>query len=165
MKRYIRWGPEGFKHRTFCPHGDQAHHPCSMQMKANQVSFQPLPHRHTHSSSLRSVDAAQSASLQTTWFCWWPAPLYIASLGKLRGHLKGTFMNNKRHSYHSGNSKVRSSALGNCVSHSVISNSLWLHGLQPSRLLCPRSGCHSLLQGSFPSQGLNLGLLHCRQTL
>ena len=26
-------------------------------------------------------------------------------------------------------------------------------------------GCHSLLQGIFPTQGLNLGLLNCRQTL
>ena len=26
-------------------------------------------------------------------------------------------------------------------------------------------GCHFLLQGSFPTQGLNLGLLHCRQML
>ena len=26
-------------------------------------------------------------------------------------------------------------------------------------------GCHSLLQGSFPTQGLNPDLLHCRQTL
>ena len=26
-------------------------------------------------------------------------------------------------------------------------------------------GCHSLLQGNFPSQGLNWGLLHCRQIL
>ena len=26
-------------------------------------------------------------------------------------------------------------------------------------------GCHFLLQGIFPSQVLNLGLLHCRQTL
>ena len=40
-------------------------------------------------------------------------------------------------------------------------------------LLCPRDvpgkkagvGCHSLLQGIFPNQGSNLGLLHCRQTL
>ena len=40
-------------------------------------------------------------------------------------------------------------------------------------LLCPwnypgmntRVGCHFLLQGIFPTQGLNLGLLHCRQTL
>ena len=26
-------------------------------------------------------------------------------------------------------------------------------------------GCHFLLQGIFPTQGLNLGLLHYRQTL
>ena len=26
-------------------------------------------------------------------------------------------------------------------------------------------GCHFLLQEIFPTQGLNLGLLHCRQTL
>ena len=26
-------------------------------------------------------------------------------------------------------------------------------------------GCHSLLQGIFPTQGSNLGLMHCRQTL
>ena len=42
-----------------------------------------------------------------------------------------------------------------------------------ARLLCLQdfpgkstgSGCHFLLQGIFPTQGLNLGLLHCRQTL
>ena len=47
------------------------------------------------------------------------------------------------------------------------------HGLQPARLLCPwnspgkntRVGCHSLLQGIFPTQGLNLGLLYCRRIL
>ena len=27
------------------------------------------------------------------------------------------------------------------------------------------SGCHALLQGIFPTQGLNPGLPHCRQTL
>ena len=27
------------------------------------------------------------------------------------------------------------------------------------------SGCHALLQGIFLTQGWNLGLLHCRQTL
>ena len=27
------------------------------------------------------------------------------------------------------------------------------------------AGCHFLLQGIFPTQGSNLGLLHCRQTL
>ena len=28
-----------------------------------------------------------------------------------------------------------------------------------------RLGCHALLQGIFPTQGLNLGLRHCRQTV
>ena len=43
----------------------------------------------------------------------------------------------------------------------------------PTRLLCPWDspgkntgmGCHSLLQGIFPIQGSNPGLLHCRQIL
>ena len=47
------------------------------------------------------------------------------------------------------------------------------HGLWPARLLCPWNspgkntgvGCHSLLQGIFPTQGWNPGLPHCRQIL
>ena len=43
----------------------------------------------------------------------------------------------------------------------------------PARLLYPwdfpgkitRVGCHFLLQGIFPTQGSNLGLMHCRQIL
>ena len=43
----------------------------------------------------------------------------------------------------------------------------------PGWLLCPWNspgkntgvGCHSFLQGIFPAQGLNPGLLHCRQIL
>ena len=55
-----------------------------------------------------------------------------------------------------------------CVSaHSVVSNSLWPHGLQPTRLLCPWDfpskntgvGCYFLLQGIFPTQGSNPCLL------
>ena len=50
---------------------------------------------------------------------------------------------------------------------------LLTHRLQPARLLCPwRSsgkntgvGSHSLCQRIFPTQGLNPGLLHCRQIL
>ena len=46
-------------------------------------------------------------------------------------------------------------------------------GLQPDRFLCPWNfsgkntevGWHSLLQGIFPAQGRNLGLLHCRRSL
>ena len=45
--------------------------------------------------------------------------------------------------------------------------------LQPHELLHPWDfpgkstgvGCHFLLQGTFPTQGLNLGLPHCRWTL
>ena len=52
--------------------------------------------------------------------------------------------------------------------HSVMSDSLWPHGLQPDRLLCPwnfpgkntRACCHFLLRGIFPTQGSNLCLLH-----
>ena len=59
------------------------------------------------------------------------------------------------------------------VSHSVVSDSLGSHGLQPTRLLCPWNspgkntgvGSHALLQGILPTQGSNLDLLHCRQVL
>ena len=58
-------------------------------------------------------------------------------------------------------------------SRSVVSNSLRSHGLQPTRLLHPWNfpgkstgmGCHFLLQGIFPTQGMNLVLPHCRQML
>ena len=59
------------------------------------------------------------------------------------------------------------------VSLSSVCDSLRCYGLQPARLLCPWSfpgkntgmGCHSLLSGIFPTQGLNQGLLHFRQIL
>ena len=59
------------------------------------------------------------------------------------------------------------------VSRSVMSDSLWPHGLQSTRLLClwnsPSKntgvGSHSLLQGIFPTHRSNLGLLYCRQIL
>ena len=49
----------------------------------------------------------------------------------------------------------------------VVSSSVQPHGLQPSRLLCPRDspskntgvGCHFLPSRIFPTQGLNLHLL------
>ena len=51
---------------------------------------------------------------------------------------------------------------------SVVSGSLRLHGLYPARLLClwelpgknSRQGCHFLLQGIFPTTGLNLWLTY-----
>ena len=47
------------------------------------------------------------------------------------------------------------------LSCSIMSDSLWPHGLQSTRLLCPwdfpgkntRVGCHFLLQRIFPTQG------------
>ena len=48
-----------------------------------------------------------------------------------------------------------------------MSNSLWPHGLQPARLLCPwnfpgkkntGAGCRFILQGIFPTHWFNLGL-------
>ena len=38
-----------------------------------------------------------------------------------------------------------------------------VHGDSPGKHT--GEGCHALLQGVFPTQGLNLGLLHCRQIL
>ena len=54
------------------------------------------------------------------------------------------------------------------ASHSVVSNSLWPHGLyspwnSPGQNI--RVGSLSLLQGIFPTQGLNWGLPHCRRIL
>ena len=39
-----------------------------------------------------------------------------------------------------------------------------VHGISQARILTG-VGCHSFLQGVFPTQGVNLGLLHCRQIL
>ena len=55
------------------------------------------------------------------------------------------------------------------LSHSVVSDPLWPHGLKPTRLLCPWNppgnnagiGCQALLQGIFPTEGSNPGLSHC----
>ena len=59
------------------------------------------------------------------------------------------------------------------VSRSVLSDSTQPYGLKLARLLSPwnssgkntRVGCHSFLQGIFPTQGSNLGLSHHRQVL
>ena len=54
-------------------------------------------------------------------------------------------------------------------SHSVVSNSLQLHGRLYSRWNSPGQntgmGSLSLFQGILPTQGPNPGLLHCRQIL
>ena len=53
-------------------------------------------------------------------------------------------------------------------SHSVVSDSLWPHGLYgPWNSPGQNTGVGSLslFQGIFPAQGLNPGLLHCRRIL
>ena len=58
-----------------------------------------------------------------------------------------------------------------CLGQSVMSNSLQPH--RPIRLFSPWKlsrqeywvGCHVLLQGVFPTQGLNPDLPHCKQIL
>ena len=53
-------------------------------------------------------------------------------------------------------------------SHSVMSNSSWPHGLySPWNSPSQNTGVgrHSLLQGIFPTQGVNPSLPHCRQIL
>ena len=60
-----------------------------------------------------------------------------------------------------------------CVPYVVVQSLSHVRGLWPSRLLHPRDfpgkhtgvGCHFLLQGIFPTQGWNPGLLHCRWIL
>ena len=59
---------------------------------------------------------------------------------------------------------------GICHYHIRGFRSVGSHGLGPFRLLCPWDspgkntgvGCHALLQGIFPTQELNPGLLNCR---
>ena len=59
------------------------------------------------------------------------------------------------------------------LSHSVVSSSSWLHGVYPTRLLCPWDfpgkntgvGFHFLLPWIFLTGELNWGLLHCRWIL
>ena len=59
------------------------------------------------------------------------------------------------------------------VNQLVMSDLLHPHGWQPIRLLCPRNSpdkntglfLEILLQGNFPTQGVKLGLLPCRQIL
>ena len=62
---------------------------------------------------------------------------------------------------------------GRVAAASVVSDSVRPHRWQPTKL-CRHwdspvkntgVGCHFLLQGIFPTQGSNPGLLHCRQIL
>ena len=69
--------------------------------------------------------------------------------------------------------KLHPACVGACA-RSVTCDSFWSHGLWgPTRLLCPWNfpakntgvGCHVLLQGIFPTQGLSPHLLHWQDSL
>ena len=67
---------------------------------------------------------------------------------------------------HQGRETLRYSSVQ--VSRSVVSNSFQPHGLHSPRNSPGQKtgvGCFSLLQGIFPNQGSNLGLLYGRQIL
>ena len=96
-------------------------------------------------------------------------------------YLQGTLMYSKDHVKHGCTSghglttrvpaQISSSSQVWKWSRSVVSDSLWPQGLY--RLFHPWDfpgkntgvGCHFLLQGIFPTQGLNPGLPHSRQML
>ena len=69
--------------------------------------------------------------------------------------------------YQVNKSKCRIDGVYRTCLVAVMSDSLRPHGLQPARFLCQWDspgkntgvGCHFLLQGIFPTQGSNLGLL------
>ena len=71
------------------------------------------------------------------------------------------------------NEKYSLPCISESVSHSVMSESLQPHGLQPGWFFCSwdsagmntGGGSHSLLQRIFPTQGSNLGIPYCKQIL
>ena len=114
--------------------------------------------------------SSQSTELST--LCWiatcktnrnWEAALFICSASVLIEH--------GSHWVKQSSLVMKSYKKERKWSRSVMSDSLWPHGLY--RLFRPWDfpgkntgvGCHFLLQRIFPTQGLNPGLLHSRQML
>ena len=87
------------------------------------------------------------------------------------GKILGRVLRKLKIEFHTSSNPTLEHIPGQSVSHSIVSNFLWLLDCSPW-LLCPWNspcentgvGCHFLLQGNFLSQGSNPGLLHCRQT-
>ena len=100
----------------------------------------------------------------------WPAQCVNKSASTARGALKSTLPGKPLGAVLAPSCHHLESESVSC---SVVFNPLWLHVLEPARLLCPWNssgkntgvGCHFLLQGIFLTQGSNPGLLHCRQIL
>ena len=87
-------------------------------------------------------------------------------------HMNPHLITNGNVLYDSGNSNQGFVTTCAVLSHSVMSNCLWPHGL-PVRLLCPwdssdkntRVGCDCLCQGISLTQGSKPGIPHCRWIL
>jgi len=97
---------------------------------------------------------------------WSPPQISCPSKTRFIFHLRG---------HHSTPSQchLQLTCLCVCSVASVVSNSLWPHGLWLARPLCPwdspgkntGGGCRALLQGILLTQGSNWHLLHHRQIL
>ena len=120
------------------------------------------------SPRVRSSDVwgQEKMALSSSWECKFAVPPSFCSIQALSRlddaqHLVGMI------------SFTQLTKLKVSVNCSVMSNSSQPHGLQPSSLLCSWNSpgkntgvdCHALLQGIFPTQGSNLGLLHWRLIL
>ena len=129
------------------------------------------PSLFSHELNLISKESRPPGMREGTWAPWIPPCL------KLEFQLAFSWEFPWAHKISHPAFAVKCCRLGSRVSccsvASVMSNSLRPCGLQPARLLCPRGflgkntgvGCCALLQGIFPTQRLNPGLLHCRQGL
>ena len=99
-----------------------------------------------HLKGCKALDTAQNVVVLFTQSCLTPSPRGSSVLGIL---LARTLQSESE-------------------SWSVISHSLWPHGLYgPWNSAGQNTGVrsHSLLQGIFPTQEPNMGLLHCRRIL
>ena len=116
-------------------------------------------------------------SLQRTHWLKWPQQ--VGSKLGLNLKMKISFiylneMENKLYFFYTAGILVHQTFL--CLrigTRSVVSSTLWPHGLLPVRLLRPWNspgkntgvGCHAHLQRIFPTQGSNPGLPYCRRIL
>ena len=102
----------------------------------------------------------------SSWAPWWEAVCRLTSLKTLRTSLCGnelfTIENAPGTPWEiDGDLPAPGCCTICCLVTSVMSNSVSLYGLPPTRLLCPwdspgkntRAGCHALLQGIFLTQG------------
>ena len=100
---------------------------------------------------------------------WQPTPVFLPGESQGRGSLVGCYGVAQSRTW----LKWLNLTLKWRETHSVVSDPLWPHGQKPARFLCLWDSpgkitggcCHFLLQGIFPTLGLNPGLLHCRQIL